>query len=252
MHPSSSSSRIRKGKGLETVEEEGEPRPNNPHLTLYPLYRQAEAIKDKTERAVYRFPPLAAQAQEYLTHEMADISDAYFDGISGEYPAEAQQYIQEALGRMQGFYSSLSNTMRAQNILGRAQTDPGPRRGALSPAGNAPTRTGESSKMGAGGNQPARSLGVQPGEPENDPAEHGLMHPGGRVLTSPTGSARRVTFGKTTVINDSRAGSPIRRSPSFRSITWSLRRCPGESRREKVKDLWRKLRDRFAGGYQTT
>ncbi|KAG0633750.1 hypothetical protein HOY80DRAFT_1103163 [Tuber brumale] len=239
----SSPRKTRTGNEPERSGERSRSRPS-PYLTLFPLFRQAEAIRDRIERTVCRFPRLAVPAGEYLAQEMANVSDAYFDGISGEYSAEAQNYIEESITRMEGFYNDLANRIRAdRGNRGRAFTDPGPPP-LVHPAGNAPSRTGESSAIGAGGNEPPRSLGVQPGEPENDPAKDGLMHPGERVR-SPLQPVRTVTFGGTTLIQDSPPGPPMKRSLTFMSMVRSLRRNPGESKREKVKDLWRRVRNRL-------
>ncbi|PUU76521.1 hypothetical protein B9Z19DRAFT_1129630 [Tuber borchii] len=249
MNPSSSSSRTNAGKQPENSEE-GSPCIPNASFTLYPLYEQAEATKAKIERTVSQLPRLAAQADEYLAPEylapeMANVTDVYFDGIASEDPADAQKQIEEAIVRMDAFYNDLSNRMRANNTSrNRAFTEPGPRPPWIFPAGDISCQTGESSANDAG-RQQLRSLGILPGEPENDLVEHGPMHPGERVFIMPPPPARRVTFGDSTIIGNSPTGPGFRRSLTFRSVASALKRNPGESKREKVKDLWRNVRDRL-------
>ncbi|PUU82661.1 hypothetical protein B9Z19DRAFT_1120438 [Tuber borchii] len=244
MNLSSSSSRNNADKQPENSEEGSQSSPNA-SVTLYPLYEQAEATKAKIESTVARLPRLAAQADEYLAQEMANVTDAYFDGIASEDTADAQKQIEEAIARLDAFYNDLGNRTQANNgSRNRAFTEPGPRPPWIFPASDISGQTGESSARG-GRRQQLRSLGVLPGEPENDPAEHGLMHPGERVINMPPPPARRVTFGDSTIIGDSPTGPGFRRSFTFRSVVSALKRNPGESKREKVKDLWRNVRDRL-------
>lgn len=244
MNPSSSSSRNNPSKQPENSEEGSQYSPN-PSVTLYSLYGQAEAAKGKIERTVSQLPRLAAQADEYLTQEMANVTDAYFDGISSEGPDDAQKKIEEAIVRMGAFYNDLSNSMRTNNTSrNRAFTEPGPRPSWIFPASDISCQTHQSSGT-AGSRRQLRSLGVLPGEPENDPAENGLMHPGSRVIIMPPPPARRVTFGDSTIIGNSPTGPGYRRSLTFRSVVSALKRNSGESKREKVKDLWRNVKDRL-------
>ena len=244
MNPSSSSPRNNEDKKPENSEE-GSQYSSNAFVTLYSLYEQAEATKAKIERSVSQLPQLAAQAYEYLAQEMVNVTDAYFDGTANEDEANAQKQIEEAIVRMDAFYNDLSYRMPAKNTpRNRAFTEPGPRPSWISPARDISGQTGESGATGTCRQQP-RSLGVLPGESENDPAEHGLMHPGERVIVMPPPPARRVTFGDSTIIGDSPTGPGFRRSFTFRSVVSALKRNPGESKREKVKDLWRNVRDRL-------
>ncbi|PWW75409.1 hypothetical protein C7212DRAFT_345394 [Tuber magnatum] len=244
MNPDSSSSRNRGGKQPEHPEEGGQRGPNT-DWTLYSLYTQAEARKAKIERTVSQLPRIAAQAEEYLTQEMANVEDAYFEGICSEDPAEAQKLIEEAVARIQAFFNDLGNRMRADNIKRcPAPTDPGNRPAVASPADKASSQAGESSAMGARRQQQPRSLGVLPGEPENDPAEEGLMHPGVRVRVMPAPPVRRVTFADTGASPNPPSGPSLRMSRSF-SFVRSRKRNSGESKSEKVKDLWKKVRVRL-------
>ncbi|PUU76676.1 hypothetical protein B9Z19DRAFT_1129376 [Tuber borchii] len=90
------------------------------------------------------------------------------------------------------------------------------------------------------------SFGVLPGEPENNPAKHGLMHPGEQVMVRPPVPARSVTFSESTIFVDwatSRLG--FKRSLTFRSVVSGLKRTPAESKCKKVRGFLRKARDRM-------
>lgn len=250
MNSSSSSSRNNPGKQPENSEEGNQYSPNA-SVALYSLYEQAEATKAKIERTVSQLPRLAAQTDEYLAQEMANVTDIYFDGIASEDPADAQKNIEEAIVRMDAFYNDLSNRMSANNTpRNRAFTEPGARPPWIFPVRDISGQTGESGATGARRQQP-RSLGVLPGEPENDPAEHGIMHPGERVIIMPPPPTRRVTFGDSTIIGNSPTGPGFTRSLNFRSAVSALKRNPGESKREKVKDLWRNVKDRLKKNLNT-
>ena len=243
MNPSSSSTG-NIGKQPEHLSHDTQYGPDT-SLTLYPLYDHAESVKAKIERTVSQLPLLAAQAEEYLTQEMAHVTDSYFEGIASEDQADAQKQIEEAIARMDAFYDDLGNRMRANNTSrSRAFTEPGPRPQLTSLSRDIPLQTGESSASGPRRQHPLRNLGIFREELENDPSEYGLMHPGEQVIIMPPPPTRRVTFGESTVISDSQTGPGARRPLTFRSVVSALKRNPGETRREKVKDLWRKIRDR--------
>jgi len=244
MNPSSSSTFNNAGKQPKHSSESAQYNPDI-SLALYPLYDQAEAAKAKIERTVSQLPQLAAQAEEYLTQEMANVTDSYFEGIASEDPMDAQKQIEEAIARMDAFYNDLGNRMQANtSSRSRAFTEPGPRPQLTSLSADIPGQTGESSATGSHRQQPLRPLGIFREELENDATEYGLMHPGERVIIMPPPPTRRVTFGEIAVIPDSATGPGLRRPLTFRSVVGALKRNPGESKREKVKDLWRKIRDR--------
>jgi len=245
MNPSPSSTDNNAGKQPQDSSADTQHNPDT-SAALHPLYEQAEATQAKIEHTVSQLPQLAAQAKDYLTQEMVNVTDAYFEGIASEDPIDAQKQIEEAIARMDAFYNDLGNRMRANRTSrSRAFTEPGPRPQLIPPASDisAPT-SGESSSTGARRQQRLRYLGTSPEDPEDDPAEQGLMHPGERVMVRPPPPPRRVTFGESTIIPDLPAGPGLRGGLTFRSVVSALKRNPGESRREKVKDLWRQLRDR--------
>ena len=94
---------------------------------LYPLNEQAEAAKAKIECTLSQLPLLPAQAEEYLTQEMANVTGSYFERIANEDPMDAQKQIEEAISRMDAFYNDLGNRMRADNTSHRREfTEPRP------------------------------------------------------------------------------------------------------------------------------
>jgi len=227
MNPSSSSTVNNAGKQPQNSGEGTQCTPDT-SLAPHPLYEQAEASKAKIERTVSQLPLLAAQAEEYLTQETANVTDSYFEGISSEDPVDAQKQLEEAIARMDAFCNDLGNRTLANNSsYSRSFTEPG-----------------ESSATGAHRQQPLRSPGIFREELENDPTDYSLMHPSERVTIMPPAPTCRVTFGESTVIPDSPTGPGLRRPLTFRSVVGALKRTPGESKREKVKDLWRKIRGR--------
>jgi len=94
---------------------------------LYPLNEQAEPAKAKMECTLSPLLFLPAQAEDYLTQEMANFPGSYFERIANEDPMDAQKQIEEAISRMDTFYNDLSNRMRAYNYSrSREFTEPGP------------------------------------------------------------------------------------------------------------------------------
>ncbi|RPA90106.1 hypothetical protein L873DRAFT_1795691 [Choiromyces venosus 120613-1] len=131
-----------------------------------------------------------------------------------------------------------------QNTSPRFQS--GPRRPVIFVAASSSTQSGECSAMVAHleqEQQQGRLSAVQPEEPENNPAEHGMIHPEEPAAFTSTPPVRRATFGDTTVLAHPSTSSGFRRPLAFRSVVGALRRSLGETRLEKVKELWRRARD---------
>ncbi|RPA90281.1 hypothetical protein L873DRAFT_469975 [Choiromyces venosus 120613-1] len=77
------------------------------------------------------------------------------------------------------------------------------------------------------------------------PPEHDIIRDEGPTPVIPPGPARRASLSETPINPPSPTGQRVRRAFPLQTIAGALKRCPGESKREKLKDLWRRARDRF-------
>ncbi|RPA90098.1 hypothetical protein L873DRAFT_1848971 [Choiromyces venosus 120613-1] len=127
---------------------------------------------------------------------------------------------------------------------------PGTRPPVIFVAVNPPSQTGESGTVATRpeqAQQQYRSWAVLPAVPENNPTEHGMMDPRAGVTATSQPLDRRATWGAaadTMGIPESPAVTRVRRSLNLTYVVGALR-SPGESKRMKVKDLWKRARDRL-------
>ncbi|RPA90108.1 hypothetical protein L873DRAFT_503238 [Choiromyces venosus 120613-1] len=150
---------------------------------------------------------------------------------------------------MEGFASDLTSRIRASRTRPRrTASDPGPHRPARSFVFDSSGQAGENSAIGTPRQQEQeylRNVPVLRAEPGDNPAGHEIMRPGEPATFTPSPLVRRATIGGEVVLPNPLTSSGFRRPLTFKSVVSALRISPGETRLQKVKDLWRRARDRL-------
>ncbi|RPA94568.1 hypothetical protein L873DRAFT_1814086, partial [Choiromyces venosus 120613-1] len=250
MNPSSLSFRARQGNqsgegNIDTISKDrgstsrvhGERAPNA-YDTLHTLYMLAEEARNRLERLKSIVPGLASACEECFVEEMTYVAVAHFTGLRSTNPLDASRNIEEAIIRMDAFRLWVRRITPAVGTGSpRILLDHGP----------SSNQARETSGMGA------RRRLQQPEEPEtleslsgeldNDIVKDDIEQPEELVVVNPGPPQGRVNLGKATIASHSRTGLGVRRLLTLESVMDAFKRSLGESRREKVIDLWIRARD---------
>ncbi|RPA90101.1 hypothetical protein L873DRAFT_502970 [Choiromyces venosus 120613-1] len=231
-----------------------------PHLAAHCveyLTQEMQYVADAYSRGVTNEHP--AEAQKQIEEAIARM-EAFYNDVVNRWPAlraGRRRVISESTLRYPVISlapGSSGQVVGDSAMTARPQSTPsGFQLGIQLPVGfvaaNPSSQAGESGAMATRQEQAQQKY--QPSAvllpvPENNPTKHGMMDPRANVPFTPQPLARRATLG---AVADDKGipGSPtvirVRRSLTLRSVVGVLRRTPGESKRVRVKDLWKRARD---------
>ncbi|RPA94581.1 hypothetical protein L873DRAFT_1792843 [Choiromyces venosus 120613-1] len=218
--------------------------------TLYELNELAEEARDRIERLMVEVPGLAAACEATLAQEMGEVEQAYFRGIGSSDPTYAYMSIRESISQMDSFAQWVRDRTFASGTGNRrASANPGHpppmMDGALPSSSPAETSSPKSARGQPQQQQQPRTEEIPPRDRRVIPPEHYIIHDEGPIPVIPPCPARRVSLGETPINPPSPTGQRVRRAPTLETVAGALKRSPGESKREKLKDLWRRARDRL-------